>query len=544
MELSIQDEISLYQELLPILEAQQSLYSFVKQSWSIVNGINATYVDGWHIGALCDHLQACRHGDINKLLINFPPRTGKSTCLTVCLTAWWWLTQPQTQFLYSSYSLRLALRDSIRCRRLIESEWYQRRWGYLFQMREDSNTQQRFENDRFGNRSCISSDSGTTGFGGDVLICDDPNNVVDVESDILRENINDWWSGAFSTRYNNINKVIHIVCQQRTHEQDLSGYILNMDDKEKGAERWVKLILPMEFNKQKQCKTIILPSTKGKIWEDPRTKDKEILWDFITPESLKDLKLSLKSEYRIAGQLNQLPAPQEGGIIKKYWFKWWKKEKPPKLLYILQSWDTALESSDTSAYHAMTTWGVFEDDYKIKNLILLNMWRGKMEYPDLRKLAQRLSRDYRDTGIIDITPDGKHVPNIVLVEAKASGYSLIQDLKRAGILVFGFDPTRKGDKIARVRIVSNYIEGGRVWLPARDPDFIHLRGFAEKFLDLCCIFPNGESRDVVDSMTQAFFRLQDGGFLSHPLDKKREYGVLEVDDGIYGIERAEKSKRR
>ena len=243
--------------------------------------------------------------------------------------------------------------------------------------------------------------------------CDDPNNALEGESEIKREGAIDWWTGVMPTRLNNAKTGVRVVVQQRLHESDISGYIMKNDIK----NDWVKLILPMEFEKNRRSSTIILPSTNGKIWTDPRVEEGELLWPgMFGPEEVQKLKNDLGSEYKVSGQLQQNPSPAEGGIIKKNWFSWWKEQSPPHLLQIIQSWDTALEAGDTNAFSACTTWGVFNDDRYIPNIMLLGMWRGRLEYPELRSIAQRFYRDYRDDGS-DPTfkPDGRHKPDLVLV---------------------------------------------------------------------------------------------------------------------------------
>jgi phage terminase large subunit-like protein len=191
---------------------------------------------------------------------------------------------------------------------------------------------------------------------------------------------------------------------------------------------------------------------------------------------------------------------------------------------VIQSWDTALESTKANAYSACCTFGIFSDKNGLKNIILLSMWRGNVEYPDLRRLAIRMFHDYRDDDLHKpIRPSGRHKVDVLLVEAKASGISLIQDLMRAGLSPTRFDPTKFGDKIQRVRTVSHIIENGRVWLPAMPPEFDRLRKFADICLYEYSVFPNGSSRDLVDCLTQVLIRLNLGGWIKHSQDPEEEY---------------------
>jgi predicted phage terminase large subunit-like protein len=509
------DELILIEEYLPILKAQHSFYEFARQSWAQTMGPDKPFVDGWHIGAICEHLEAVTKGQIRNLIINIPPRCMKSTLVSVMWPAWVWISQPYTQFLYASYAAALSNRDSRYCRGLISSPWYKRRWGHIFSLVGDQNTKIRFDNDRGGYRISTSVGGSSTGEGGHFLVLDDPNNAKDGESEALRVRANDFYSGVWSTRLNNRKTGCRVIMQQRIDTLDVTGHVLANDlDGE-----WTKLILPMEFETARRSKTIILPSTQGKIWQDPRVKEGELLWPgMIGEKELKSLKSELGNAYRISGQLQQSPAPADGGIIKKSHFKWWKNTTTPKILQTIQSWDTALEEKERDCYSACTTWGIFEDENQINNIILLGCWYGRLEYPELRAMAKRLYKDYRDDGTVDIKPDGGHMPDIVLIESKASGSPLIQDLRRAGIMVVGFNPTRYGDKVKRASTITHFIEGGRVCVPAQPPSYAYLRPFARNFVDLCGIFPAKESRDVVDTMSQVFHKLAKTSLLTHPKD--------------------------
>lgn len=505
-------------ELLSRIHAKESLHEFVKQSWPILEG-GVPFIDSWHIGAVCEHIEAVVRRDIRNLLINVPPRTSKSTIISICLPAWCWITWPETQFIYGSYGQALSIDHSVRNRRLIESQWYQLRWGNSFKIVGDQNTKSRFDNNKRGYRIATSCGSYVTGFGGNILVLDDPNNAEEGESDAIRESTNTWYDTSWSTRLNDPKKDCKIVVQQRIHESDISGHIIQNDR----YDTWTKLILPMEFESIRRAKTIILPSTKPEIWEDPRKREGQLLCpDRMDIKEVNELKSALGSEYRISGQLQQRPSPEAGGIIKKVWFKWWKKPSPPKLEHVIQSWDTALSAKDSNCYSACTTWGLFYDDFNIMNVILLSLMRAKLEYPDLRRLAIRMYNDYRDDDLSKpIVASGRNVPDVVLIEAKVSGISLIQDLQRAGIIATRFDPDKYGDKIQRVRQVSHLIENGRVWLPSQPPDYKKLRPFADLFIEHCAMFPNADSRDLVDTMTQVLLRLSASGWLTNSTDPDR-----------------------
>lgn len=503
------------QFLMSRARAKESLHEFIKQAWPTIEG-SVSFIDSWHIQAIAEHLEACYRREIKKLLINIPPRTSKSTIVSVMFPAWVWLDNPEEKFLYSSYASSLSVEHSLKCRRLIESNWYQQRFGNIYQLSKDQKAKSFFDNDRKGCRIATSVGASATGKGGNFLIVDDGNNVQDGESEVKRKATIDWLDSVWSTRLNNPKNDVQIIIQQRLHEDDITGHILNGDT---GGE-WTRLILPMEFEEKRRASTICLKSTNGKVWTDPRQEEGELLCaQRFSLEEIKQYKHRLGS-YGYAGQYQQRPAPEEGGIIQKSWFNWWKEETPPEIQFVLQSWDTALTANEMSAYSACTTWGVFLDHNYIEHLILLSMWRGKVEYPELREMAKRLYKDYRDVGK-EHEPrfKGRHI-DMCLVEAKASGDPLIQDLYKGGIPAVAFNPNKYGDKIQRVRLITPIVEGGRVWLRARPPKYDRLIPYAEEFLEEVACFPNGSSRDLVDTMTQSLLKLREGSFILNPKDER------------------------
>lgn len=512
------------EQLLIKEKCEASFYEFVVHAWQTLE--NRDFIPGWHVNALCEHLEATYRGDIRKLVINLPPRTGKSNILSVLFPAWCWVKDPGLRFLYTAYAQVLSVRDSVGSRRLITSNWYQSLWGDKFRLMSDVNNKLRFDNNKGGNRAASSVGGSNTGLGGDFIICDDANNVQLSESEVTRASINNWWDYVMSTRVSNFKTARWIMAQQRTHTSDLSGHILakNMDE-------WIHLCLPMEYESERKCRTIILPPSKkpgalesgSKVeitrpWTDPRKKDGELLWPGgIGVKELNNLKADFNYDsYRISGQLQQRPAPSGGGIIQKDWFKWWKEPDYPDFDYIIQSWDTALTSGVNSCYSACTTWGIF-DQNGIKNIMLLSVLREKLEYPELRKMAVRLYNNYEDT-MIDDPITGNNKPHHILIEQKVSGYSLLQDLLQTNIPVLAFNP--KGDKIGRCRLITHLMENGLVWLPTILPNCQYLTEDAQMFLEAASLFPNDESNDIIDSTSQAFIRLTSAGWLTNKEDPR------------------------
>lgn len=511
-----------------LLLCESSLYAFFKASWHELEG-DTPLIEGPHIKAICEHLEAVLRRDIRNLVINVPPRSSKSTTVSVCFPAWAWIHRPAEQFVYASYSLDLAREHSLKCRRLIDSEWYQSRWGHLYSLSRDQKTKTNFTNDKGGSRRAISSGSSMLGSGGDILVADDINNAKDGESEVTRKGRIDWWKTLWSTRLNNRATGCRVVIAQRLHKEDISGWLL-----ENQKPEWEHMCLPLEYDPERKFKT--------SVGEDWRTVEGEILWNGLTQGDIVKLKSELGS-YNYAGQYQQRPTNADGGILKGSWFKQWDKSYLPKFSYIIQSVDTALTSQDfkNNSYSALTTWGLFRETVSPSlelahpdgrstsltstshrtSLMLLSLWRGKVEQPDLLRRLRRLYKDWRDVGPeevsdFDINLKGTNV-DLMLIEEKSSGYYLLSEFRRTGIVAAGFNPNRYGDKIERVRKVSPLIETGRVWV-ANHPDLAFETRCGKELIENCIYFPQADSRDVVDTLTQALLRLRESNYLKHDLD--------------------------
>jgi len=459
------------------------LREFTKAAWPTIEP-GVEFKNNWHIDAISDHLQAVVEGDIKRLIINVPPRHMKSISVAVALPAWTWASQPFKKFLYASYASSLSIRDSTKCRRLIDSPWYKAHFGDKFKLTDDQNQKQRFENDKTGYRIATSVGGALTGDGGDIIVVDDPHNSVEADSSKVREGVLEWWDQAMQTRLNDPKTGAFVIIMQRLHEQDLTGHILA---NELGNE-WDHLCLPARYEIGHPTQN---RSSLG--FTDPRTEEGELLWpDRMDENTLTTLERSLGS-YAAAGQLQQRPSPKGGGILKSSWWVPWEREELPEVSYVIQSWDTAFETKESSSYSARTTWGVFKHNGH-DCLIVLDMWYDKVNYPELRKLAQEAYDDWE--------------PDAVLIEKKASGASLLHDLRQAGVPVLAYSPDR--DKVARAHASSALLEDGRIYYPKRK--------WAEDLISICASFPAAKNDDVVDTCTQAWLRLRKGWFLGHSAD--------------------------
>jgi predicted phage terminase large subunit-like protein len=468
--------------------ATRSLREFVRQAWHVVEPFTP-FVPGWHIDAICDHLEAVTRGDIRNLLINVPPRHMKSLLVSVFWPAWEWIRSPQRRWLYSSYGGHLSIRDSVKCRRLIESPWYRARWGYVFSLTGDQNAKMRFDNDRSGYRLSTSVGGAVTGEGGDRIVCDDPHKVDEVHSDAVRKAAIDWWDMAMSTRVNDPKTSAMVIVMQRCHQRDLSGHLL-----EKG--NFEHLCLPAEYEGPSHVTSI--------GFSDPRTELGELLWfERFGPQEIADLKVSLGS-YATAGQPQQRPSPAGGGIFKRHWFRYYQPrgmnlppvivrlpdgstqsipaiEVPRQMNEQLQSWDCAFKDHEDSDYVVGQMWGRLGAQFFLGDQV-----RGRMDCPGTVRAVRELTRKWPGTMAI-------------LIEDKANGSAVIQMLQHELRGILPVNPG--GGKVARAQAISPLVEAGNVYLP--HPEYAP---WVNDFIEECVQFPNGAHDDQVDAMTQAILR--------------------------------------
>jgi len=479
-------------QLVKAEKARRSLKEFVIQAWHVLEP-STEFVDGMHIDAICSHLQAVTEGRIGSLIINVPPGHAKSLLTAVFWPAWVWIDNPQTRWLFASYNTSLSVRDSLRCRRLIESEWYQLNWGDRYQLTSDQNQKHRFENDRTGYRIATSVGGSATGERADVVVVDDPHSVDQAESDAERRTAVEWFNGTMSTRLNDFATGHKIVVQQRLHEADVTGDLL-----EKGG--FELLCLPAEFEPDRRCRTSI-------GWTDPRVETGDLLWpEKVTAAHLEGLKVSLGS-YRYAGQYQQRPAPAEGGIFNRRWWRYWRPAHmdlpavpvrmpdgrvlniqavpvPAEFDTVIQSWDMAFKDKATSDYVVGQVWGT-----KGADRFLLDQRRARMDMPATKEAVRALTERWPKAAA-------------KLVEDKANGPAVIQELKHdIGGLI---EVTPEGGKIARAHAVSPVAESGNVYLPHPA-----VAPWVEALIEEAAAFPNGRHDDQVDALTQALNRLRD-----------------------------------
>ena len=366
--------------------------------------------------------------------------------------------------------------------RKVRNQLQDKRYTDIFpdaELSTDSSSMRRFNTTKGGVYYAVGAGSAITGRGAHLLLIDDPiKGREEADSAAMRKNLLDWYRATAYTRLMPNGSVILI--QTRWHEDDLAGWIL----KETGHEGWDVIEFPAILNERAAN---MLDLDEG----DP-------LWKESYPiERLEEIKKTIGTR-EWSSLYAQKPSVEEGNIIKRWWWKTWTRENPPEMDYILQSWDTAYTVTETSDYSACTTWGVFSGEGGY-NLYLIDSFREKLTFPELKNQAIHLYNELQ--------------PDLVLVEAKASGWSLVQELMRTGIPITPFNP-KKMDKLARVHSVAPLFEGGRIWAPDTDESANVMNQFA--------MFPNTKHDDLVDSTTQALLRLRKGWMVNHPQDVPME----------------------
>ena len=486
--------------------ASASLYEFVKQSWHVVEpGI--PFVPSWHIEQICEHLEAVSQGDIRKLLINIPPRHSKSTIVSVMWPMWEWITAPEEKFLAASYSGTLSTRDNLKSRRLIQSPWYQERWGHLFKLSGDQNAKQRFENDKTGYRIATSVGGTATGEGGSRLIIDDPHGAQAAQSDVMRESDIEWFDTVWSTRLNDPKLDAMVTVMQRLHEKDVSGHILE------DIGGWEHICIPAEYDGKRR--------TTSLGYYDPRTKIGELICpDRFGAAEITALKQAL-GPYGSSGQLQQDPSPTEGGILNTKCFQLWPADKDlPQFEYILQSYDCAFTEKSTGDPTAFTAYAVFTHKGH-RNVMLIDAWDEHLSYPKLRERAiKEWGTEYGS--VTNANPYARaRRPDRVLIEAKASGQSLLQDLRLAKVPAVGYNPGN-ADKVARAHQASPTLELGLLWIPESKKNRGHAVSWAAAFLKQLEKFPVAEHDDYVDTFSQAIIYLKNDGWFELPVAKDKD----------------------
>lgn len=481
-------------EAMCVHEAEASLHFFVRLMWPVLEPATP-FADGWWPRAWCEHLEAVEDGRLTRLLGNCPPGSTKSLLTNVFFPAWVWgpRRKPWVRFLTAAYSQTLTERDNGRMRLLVQSPEYQARWGRVFKAGDSIVN---FQNDKTGFKVASSVGGTITGLRADVVIVDDPNNINESESKTIRENTNRWISEVLPTRLNDMDRSSIIMIQQRTHEEDATGFTLRP---ERGGDRWAYVMVPMTYDPEWTCGVTPIG------WKDPRRAHGELFWPArFSPDAVERLREEM-TPYSWSGQMQQHPEPRGGAIIKRDWWQLYGKpdEDPtetrmrfPAFSFVLGSLDCALTDKDENDPSALVMLGIWTVPQTGRQAVMvINCWADRLQINPLVKRVAATCDKYR--------------ADVLIIENKANGHSVEQEIRRlysrAEWSVQFTDPTRMGEKTARAHSVTHLFEEGLIWHPNT--------GWADDLISEAAIFPRGSHDDRVDALVQALRYLREHGIL-------------------------------
>ena len=457
-------------------KAQANFMPFINEMW-------AAFIHGKHHEVMAEAFERVAKGELKRLIINMPPRHTKSEFASYLLPAWFLGKYPDKKIIQTAHTAELAVGFGRKVRNLVGSKDFKSVFPDV-SLQSDSKAAGRWNTNKGGEYFAIGVGGAVTGKGADLLIIDDPHSEQEgASADInVFNRTYEWYTSGPRQRLQPNGSIVMVMT--RWHNKDLTGRVVDASIKRGGADEWEVIELPA-----------IMPSGKP-LWAE--------FWKL---EELEALRSELPNSKWMA-QYQQDPTSEEGALVKREWWKSWEGRNPPDCEFIIQSWDTAFLKTQRADYSACTTWGVFyredkEEGHLAPNLILLDAYKERLEFPDLKRRAMEKYQEYK--------------PDACIVEAKAAGTPLIFELRAIGIPVQEYTPSRGNDKISRVNAVSDLFASGVVWSPETR--------WAEEVIEEFAGFPNMEHDDLVDSTTQALLRFRQGGFV--PLHTDEEDKPLE-----------------
>jgi len=469
------------QEILDLLNELEEAKSKEKSRTDFLTFVNKmwpSFIAGRHHAIMADAFERVANGELKRLIVNMPPRHTKSEFASYLFPAWFLGRYPEKKIIQTAHTAELAVGFGRKVRNLINQDDFQQVFPGI-SLSSDSKAAGRWNTNKRGDYFAIGVGGAVTGKGADVLIIDDPHSeqeaALGAYNPEVYDKVYEWYTSGPRQRLQPGGAII--VVMTRWSVRDLTGQIVKAATQRAGADEWEVIELPA-----------IMPSG------DP-------LWPEFWPiEQLEALKAELPIS-KWSAQYQQDPTSEEGALIKREWWQEWEKDSPPPCEAIIQSWDTAFLKTQRADYSACTTWGVFnypnEQGETVPNLILLDAYKEKLEFPELKRAAYEKYWEYE--------------PDQMIVEAKAAGSPLIFELRAMGIPVTEFTPSRGQDKIARANAVSDLFASGVIWAPPTR--------WAEEVIEECAAFPAGEHDDLVDSTTQALLRFRQGGWIRSSMDE-------------------------
>ncbi len=455
---------------------QGDFISFVKSQWP-------DFVEGRHHKIIGEKFNQIARGKLKRLIVCLPPRHTKSEFASTFFPAWMMGLRSNLKIIQTTHTAELAVRFGRRVRNIIDSDDYQEVFPDL-KLEADNKSAGRWTTNGGGESFYAGVGGAITGRGADLLIIDDPVSEQDALSPTAMDAVYEWYTSGPRQRLQPGGIIVIVMTRWST--KDLVGKVLKKQGDEH-ADQWDVVEFPA-----------IMPESDTPLWPE-----------FWKKEELLSVKASLPVT-KWNAQWMQNPTAEEGSIVKREWWNKWEREDVPAYSYVIQSYDTAFSKKETADYSAITTWAVFEHN-DTEQIILLDAKRVRLDFPELKRLAWEEYRYWE--------------PDCVLIEAKASGTPLTQELRRMGIPVTAYTPSRGQDKIARMNSVAPIFESGMVWAP----DTV----FAEEVVEEMASFPFGDHDDYCDSATMALMRFRQGGFLALDGDYAEEITPMRRDRKVY-----------
>ena len=454
-------------------QAAKYFMRFVSKVWP-------NFIEGSHHKKMAAAFEKVAKGKLKRLIINMPPRHTKSEFASYLLPAWFLGKYPHKKVIQTSHTAELAVNFGRKVRNLVDQASYSEVFPDVA-LQADSKAAGRWATNAGGEYFAIGVGGAVTGKGADLLIIDDPHSEQEAalaeNNPEIYDKVYEWYTSGPRQRLQPGGSIV--VVMTRWSKRDLTGQVLKASA-QRGGDEWEVIEFPALFENDKP------------LWPE--------FWNL---EELLALKEELPNSKWMA-QYQQNPTSEISAIVKREWWQIWEGEEPPDCQFTLMAWDTAFEKSSRADYSAMTLWGVFyhPDDNGIAqaNIILLNAFRDRMEFPTLKRVAIEHYQEW--------------APDSVIIEKKASGAPLIYEMRAMGIPVQEFTPVKGNDKISRLNAVSDIFASGRVWAPNTS--------WAEEVIDEVASFPAGEHDDYVDSTSLALMRFRKGGYIGTLLDEEDE----------------------
>jgi predicted phage terminase large subunit-like protein len=484
------NDLATYETLLTKEAAQVDFIKFTKLMWP-------EFILGRHHKIMADAFERVLNGECKRLIVNMPPRHTKSEFASYLLPAWFLGRFPHKKVIQTSHTAELSVGFGRKVRNLVNKDEYRDIFPNTA-LQADSKAAGRWNTSLGGDYFAIGVGGAVTGKGADLLIIDDPHSEQEAtlaeSSPEIYDKTYEWYTSGPRQRLQPGGAIV--IVMTRWSKRDLTGKVIKSSVQRDGEE-WEVIEFPA-----------IMPSGKA-LWPE-----------FWSLEELSTLRNELPHS-KWSAQYQQDPTSEVSAIVKREWWKIWEKEDPPPCEFVLMSWDTAFERNTRADYSACTVWGIFyqandvpsdfDNDAENQrndllrgvpqaNIILLNAYRDRLEFPELKRLVLEEYKIWE--------------PDSIIIEKKASGAPLIYELRSMGIPVQEFTPTRGNDKITRLNAVSDIFASGRVWYPPTR--------WAEEVIEEIASFPSGEHDDYVDSTSMALLRFRKGGYIQTTMDEPED----------------------